>query len=78
MRDTFIIPSNKEEVVKYLNLVLKSHPAYESWMLFDDFEFKQGIKIPRYRKPNDNQDTKLTFEEYMEIYTSVATQVLGP
>jgi hypothetical protein len=76
MPDVFIVPNNKEEVLKYLNLVLQNHSDYESWMKFDDFQIKGPIKIPRYRSPKEGE-TKLSKSQYEGIYKSVAAQVLG-
>lgn len=77
MSDIEIIPKTKEEALRYLNLVLKNHPKFESWMNFDDLEIKDGgIKVPRVKSAGES-DTTLSQEEYMEIYKEVASQVLG-
>ena len=73
--DVLVVPKSKEEVIKYLNLVLESHGKYESWMKFDDFEMKGHIKVPRYKSPEDGQ-TNLSRAEYEDVYRAVAAQVL--
>lgn len=75
MSDTFVVAKTKEDVLRVLNLVLKGHQSYEDWMLFDDFDLKGNIKIPRYRSPADGQ-TSLSRPEYEEIYNEVCAQVL--
>ena len=40
------------QVKELLNLHLKNHPEYESWMVFDDVKFKEGIGLmPGYKSP---------------------------
>ena len=77
MTDIEIVPKTKEEALDYLNLVLKNHPQYESWMNFYALEIKTGgIKVPRCKSAAADE-TSLSQHEYMEIYREVASQVLG-
>jgi hypothetical protein len=65
-----------DKIKTKLNDHLQTHPNYETWMVFDSVEIKEGgIIVPRFRSP-ESAGVTMPSSKAREIYGQVCADII--